>query len=87
MHALRMHFLPAIGLYGLARGSAAAAGAVSRQHAPYVVYRHWFLRIKRGAARLRRRRREGAGAQGKCSDNSGLHFAGLVSLRWQSRPE
>ena len=28
MHALRMHFLPATGLYGLARGSAAAAGAV-----------------------------------------------------------
>jgi hypothetical protein len=25
MHALRMHFLPATGLYGLARGSAAAA--------------------------------------------------------------
>ena len=37
MHALRMHFLPATGLYGLARGSAAAAGAVLRQHAPYVV--------------------------------------------------
>ena len=38
MHALRMHFLPAVGLYGLARGSAAAAGAISRQHAPYVVF-------------------------------------------------
>ena len=37
MHALRMHFLPATGLYGLARGSGAAAGAVLRQHAPYVV--------------------------------------------------
>ena len=47
-------------------------------------YRHWFLRIKRGAARLRRRRREGAGAQGKCSDNSGLHFAYCCHLRFQS---
>ena len=31
MHALRMHFLPATGLYGLARGSAAAAQRFGRQ--------------------------------------------------------
>jgi hypothetical protein len=37
MHALRTHFLPANGYCVLLRGSAAAAGAVWRQHAPYVV--------------------------------------------------
>ena len=37
MNALRMHFLPANGYCVLLRGSAAAAGAVLRQHAPYVV--------------------------------------------------
>ena len=31
MHALRMHFLPATGLYGLARGSVAAAQRFGRQ--------------------------------------------------------
>ena len=34
MHALRMHFLPATGLYGLARGSAAAAQRFAGSHAP-----------------------------------------------------
>ena len=37
MHALRMHFLPATGLYGLACGSAAAAQRFAGSHAPYVV--------------------------------------------------
>jgi hypothetical protein len=32
-----MHFLPATGLYGLARGSAAAAQRFAGSHAPYVV--------------------------------------------------
>ena len=34
MQALRMHFLPATGLYGLARGSAAAAQRFAGSHAP-----------------------------------------------------
>ena len=37
MHALRMHFLPATGLYGLARGLVAAAQRFEGSHAPYVV--------------------------------------------------
>ena len=38
MHALRMHFLPATGLYGLARGLVAAAQRFEGSHAPYVVF-------------------------------------------------
>ena len=48
--------------------------SLKAKHAPCVVIRHWFLRIKRGAARLRRRRRKRACTQGESCNNSGLHL-------------
>ena len=48
MHALRMQFLPATGLYGLARGFVAAAQRFEGSHAPYVVFLRWFLRVQSG---------------------------------------
>ena len=78
MHALRMHFLPATGLYGLARGSAAAAQRFQGSMRPTWCFLRWFLRVQSRGAALRRRRREGRSAAESEEGNDGFH--GVIVL-------
>ena len=87
MHALRTHFLPATGLYGLARGSAAAAQRFAGSHAPLRgVFYAGFCAFKAVALRC-----AGAGANAaaplrarKAMTAFILDFKRVWSLRWQS---